>query len=332
MLLQLLLAASAASASANAPPPAVLTPYIVAGHFDPGDYGWYRGALSGAAPDDIARWKEVQLWVVGCTSAGRARVVAELEALGVAVAKLDSGAYGEDLCGEVAHAAPSGATKVDWAQFQRALAQARPIAQAVIWSATLAQRAAEPGDGTLAEQLHARPMTDQVLRYATAWNDGAVKGAPELDPAARGIVQGMVWSAIRARDHANTAWLKAVLDKSGWSSIAQAGKGASHDAWLLVQHADDDPVFQYKVLRLIEPLAMRGDVSPSDYGYLYDRVMLKIRGRQRYGTQIHCSEGKWQPLALEDAARLDAYRQDAGMSTSTENVARIAKIYGPCRS
>ncbi len=42
----------------------------------------------------------------------------------------------------------------------------------------------------------------------------------------------------------------------------------------------------------MEPLILSGEVSKGDYAYLYDRVMLKISGKQRYGTQAMCLDGK----------------------------------------
>ena len=99
---------------------------------------------------------------------------------------------------------------------------------------------------------------------------------------------------------------------------------------MLVQHADDDPVFQLKMLRLMEPLAVRGQVSPRNYALLYDRVMLQMVGTQRYGTQLSCETGNWQPFPLEDAAKVEGYRRAAGLNTMAQNAARILHENGPC--
>ena len=126
-------------------------------------------------------------------------------------------------------------------------------------------------------------------------------------------MRSLTWLAIRARDEANTAWLKAEVAAHGWPTIPKVGKAAAANAWLMVQHADDDPPFQLAMLRLMEPLATRGEVARDNHALLYDRVMLKIVGTQRYGTQWSCESGRWAPSPLEDAKTVDTWRRSAGM-------------------
>jgi beta-glucosidase len=73
----------------------------------------------------------------------------------------------------------------------------------------------------------------------------------------------------------------------------------------LVQHADDDPVFQLKMLRLMEPLAAGGQVSPRNYALLYDRVMLQMVGTLHDGPlpkgrveMTVDSDGTPQPITI----------------------------------
>ncbi|TAD72001.1 MAG: hypothetical protein EAY70_13740, partial [Sphingomonadales bacterium] len=76
-------------------------------------------------------------------------------------------------------------------------------------------------------------------------------------------------------------------------------------AWLLVQHADHDPAFQLEVLRLMEPLLAAKEVSPGNYAYLYDRITLKLTGKQRFATQFWCMDGTMQPRLLEQPDQID---------------------------
>lgn len=183
----------------------------------------------------------------------------------------------------------------------------------------------------LREALRLRPVGEQMLRRGLSWGQGMGEGAPELTPAGREIVRSRLWAATAARDEANTLWLKDIVAKQGWPRISAVGEKAAGEAWLLVQHADHDPVFQFQALRLMEPLVAERDVSPRNYAYLYDRVMLKLAGTQRYGTQFMCVDGKWAPQSLEDSAAVDRFRQEAGMETQAENTARIQESYGTCR-
>lgn len=155
-------------------------------------------------------------------------------------------------------------------------------------------------------------------------------GAPELTPMGREIVRSRLWAAIAVRDDANTRWLKDVVARDGWPRISAVGERSANEAWLLVQHADHDPLFQLEALRLMEPLVAEKEVSSRNYAYLYDRVMLKLAGKQRYGTQFTCVDGKWAPQSLEDASAVDRFREEAGMETQAENTARMMEAYGTC--
>ena len=322
-------AALLATAQAPAPPPA-LAPYVHGDRFDPGDYRWLRGRFADASPADKAAWKALWAWRERCRAAQFAAIRAELASRGVHPTDSIEQSNGVGLCGSFGYALPQGDTGQSWPAFQAAVARALPVAKAVIWSAALAQAATDPDTPDLASDLIARPTTDQLLRRATSWDDGEVAGAPPLDPAALGIVRGRIWLAISERDAANTAWLKTIVATRGWPTITAVGKDPAHMAWLLVQHADDDPVFQLEALRRMEPLAVRGEVAKKDYAYLYDRVMLKLAGKQRYGSQFTCTQGLHTPLPLEDPAHVDALRRGMGMDSVADNVARMTKVYGPC--
>lgn len=328
MLRRLLCLAAALVATAETAPPALLAPYVKDGRFDAGDYGWMRGAYPGATPAEQATWQALLTWRKGCIEQRKATVRQQLASRGITTMSSDIG-FGSDLCGSVGYALPSD-RKGDWAGFQAALARARPIVQTIVWSARLAQSAADPDEPADAALLVARPITDQVLRGALEWGTGEVGGAPPLDPATKQVAATLLWQAIGERDHANTAWLKTLVARGGWPTIGKVGKTAANDAWLLVQHADDDPVFQLDMLRLMEPLADRGEVAKKDYAYLYDRVMLKLSGKQRYGSQMVCTGGQYTPQPLEDEAHVDSQRQAMTMGTLADYEAAMVKALGPC--
>lgn len=122
-----------------------------------------------------------------------------------------------------------------------------------------------------------------------------------------------------------------MIDRNGgWPKISTVGEEASRSAWLLVQHADADPPFQLRALRLMEPLVASGEVSKSDYAYLYDRVMLKIAGKQRYGTQATCRGGNRVPQPLESESSVDSRRAEVGLPPISEYLALMQNQFGNC--
>jgi hypothetical protein len=129
------------------------------------------------------------------------------------------------------------------------------------------------------------------------------------------------WQALDAR---NTADLKVLLQIHGWISIGTFGEQADGDAWLLVQHADQDPAFQKSVLGILEPLVAKGETSAKNYAYLFDRVAARMgipgeQKPQRYGTQGRCvGKGRWEPYEVEDPVNLDKRRASVGLMPEAE--------------
>lgn len=111
----------------------------------------------------------------------------------------------------------------------------------------------------------------------------------------------------------NVEWLKQVIAENGWPGRSLVAVDGADAAWLIAQHADHDPDFQRESLGLIEKAAAAGEVTQSNVAYLTDRVMLKEKGYQRYGTQFrHGADGP-EPFPLEDPDRVDKLRARAGL-------------------
>ncbi|MDO8294987.1 MAG: hypothetical protein Q7T19_00970 [Caulobacter sp.] len=166
-------------------------------------------------------------------------------------------------------------------------------------------------------ELFQRAALDQAT--VTAIAAGPRTFGRGISPAADSLLGGeaVIHQCKVGRD--NTAWLKNVLARRGWFSIAADGAEADLAAWIIVQHADHDPGFQERVLGMLGPLVPTKDTRGESYGLLFDRVAIS-RGRpQRYGTQGGCTEaGAWEPFPIEDPGRIDAYRAELGMKPHAE--------------
>lgn len=111
----------------------------------------------------------------------------------------------------------------------------------------------------------------------------------------------------------NVGWLKKVIGDRGWPGRSLVGADGADAAWLIAQHADRDPDFQRECLGLIEKAAAAGEATLSNLAYLTDRVMVKERGYQRYGTQFRPGPSGPEPVPLEDPGRIDELRASAGL-------------------
>ncbi|WP_454886121.1 DUF6624 domain-containing protein [Sphingomonas oryzagri] len=332
-LLPLAFAAILAIAAAPPAPPPQVTAHVHDGHFDSGDYSWLRGAFPGATAEQVAEWTAIDGYGVHCVD-DIPHDDAALKALGYDHAPADYWRrYAGDVCGEASMARQVKGNFKDWGSFRHALDTALPIYRTYLFAVNRAVSTVPPDEGTLAERLHVIVVPDQMLREALSWGQGDAASAPSLDPAATQVLRDLFWPDIRRQDHRNTAWLKAEVAQHGWPTISGVGKLAAANAWLLAQHADDDPLFQLEVLRLMAPLAAKGEVDKSNYALLTDRVLLPLTGKQRYGTQFTCDDKGWHPMDLEDEAHVDDRRKTLGMPTIMENKAEIVRTYGAtCRN
>ena len=137
---------------------------------------------------------------------------------------------------------------------------------------------------TLRGQLHAMVKEDQDARMAF--------DLPRMEAA----------------DEKNRAEVLRIFDRYGWVTKSLAGKDASHNFWLLVQH--QTPEIQQRMLPALEKAAKGGDASMSDYAYLYDRVQMGLGKPQHWGTQAKCENGKPVLYPVDDPAGVDARRKE----------------------
>jgi|GEM_PF-1790331 len=133
-------------------------------------------------------------------------------------------------------------------------------------------------------------------------------------------------------DWQNTQDLKALIRQHGWFKVSEWGAEADQQAWLLVQHADNEPDFQKEVLGRLSKLYSSRETNPKNYAYLFDRVASSFkdpskRKPQRYGSQGSCvGPGKWEPLPIEDVANVDVRRAEVGLPPLQEYIDGFQKI------
>ncbi|MBX9859621.1 MAG: hypothetical protein K2Y20_08540 [Sphingomonas sp.] len=331
-----LLPCTMSAATSLAPtPPSVLAPYIVDGEFRPGDYYWLRGMFEGATPKQIADYREIEAWRGACFRSDVAAVRAELKDVGViAGPELDRMPYATVICGQVA-SLPERLDAADWSGFSRDVAITRPTIDGFLDAVRLSGNIGLADSDDFGPALIARALEDQTLRAGLAWsaNPDAFKGTRgDLSSRQRSIFRAAISVALTQKDHENTGWLKQQVAKRGWPKKSEVGRLAAKMAWLLVQHADADPVFQVRALRLMEPLVANGEVEGSDFAFLLDRIMLKISSKQRYGTQLECTNGRLEPLPLQDINEVASRRRAVGLNDLDAYKAETLKAIGGCET
>lgn len=153
---------------------------------------------------------------------------------------------------------------------------------------------------TLAQELTDMAVIDQAMRHhAAATNE---------------------WD--ESVDARNTARLKEIVTETGWPKVSEVGPDAARAAWLIAQHADQEPEFQELCLSCMRRLSA-GEVSVIDMAYLEDRVLVNTGRLQRYGTQFTGMGETYGPQPIEDEVNLDARRAAIGMEPFAAYAARL---------
>lgn len=305
------LAAQVEAAPDRLSPPDFIAERIVDGRFEPGNFEYLRGFFPEASKAEQARYAELEAWLEACEALGIKRMSAELAALGVRMQadEVPSLAGAANECQQVV----IGSAFKDFASYAElaeAMREARLVFDTLVRSLALAEQRTRPLEPDLGAELHHRTLSDQLLRGAYRWGFGEVtdERTPKLDAKERAAFIALLNSEILFVDYRNREWLKQVVAENGWPTISQVGKRGAFAAWLLAQHADMDPAFQWQALRMMEPLLESGEASKRNYAYLYDRTTLKLEVKQRYATQLRCEDGSWVLRPLEQPDRVNELR------------------------
>ncbi len=166
-------------------------------------------------------------------------------------------------------------------------------------------RMTEMGDTPLVQTLSLLNSRDQSLRLlpAAEWKKPAI------------IAQ------MEQIDTADRARVKQIIGQYGWPGFDLVGTDGEEDAFFIVQHSDDDKVFQKHCLPLIVAAVKRGQALPSDSAYLTDRICFGEHKPQIYGTQ-------WN-VPISDPAHVDARRASVGLAPLAIYEVQLKQIYGP---
>jgi hypothetical protein len=159
----------------------------------------------------------------------------------------------------------------------------------------------------LLEQLRVRVDSDQSARRK--W-----LAAPKNQNLVR---------ALGATDDSNLAWLRQVILERGFPTAAQVGKEGVHFAWLLLQHADQDPKLQSDMLPVLEQRYSAGELPANDLARFTDRVLVASGKPQRFGTQFDWVAGDFKLPEGSRLAEIDADRGRIGLMPLADYVCTI---------
>lgn len=121
---------------------------------------------------------------------------------------------------------------------------------------------------------------------------------------------------MRAMHNSNAAALQEIIAVIGYPSIAKVGKEASDAAWLVIQHAVEQPEFMKNCLNLLQKAVDQSEADPKSLAYLSDRIAVFEGKPQLYGTQFDWDEhGELSPNLYDDLVKVNERRQAIGLNS-----------------
>ena len=116
---------------------------------------------------------------------------------------------------------------------------------------------------------------------------------------------------IRMTDSLNFLIIKEWFEEYGYLGYEKVGKISSNNFWLLIQHADQYPEFQARVLAQMKIEAEKGNASLVDFAYLTDRVKINSGQLQIYGTQMQLNSTgtSYEPKLVTEPEKLNERRK-----------------------
>lgn len=300
-------------------PPAWLTPHIVNGALSYSDLEWARPRWA-ADEKGKSEWHSALDWVAAVKTARTVAITESLKRVGVATVVLGAGCYGNETCQQIDDL-ENGLKQnppefSGWDVLNAAAKEATPYIEGFRYALeTTAHVQGVDEKKTLHDKLLQARVLDQTYMIGLTGFRYPERHLPALSPGALEVFNLALEQRMRMQFKTNAEMLKAVIAEQGWPKRSQVGESAEDAAWIIVQHADHDPVFQYEALGLIRVRVKEGEADPKNAAYVYDRIMLKISGKQRYGTQLECKGGQLQAQPLEDAEHVDTFRRAANLPT-----------------
>jgi hypothetical protein len=277
---------------------------------DPADerFESYRAWAQNIGPEERERWYQQN--GVGADGKPRWKVI-------VPCGSLDSRGLARAMIAAAEKAPDRAAAERNWQEVQRAYAAAPLLERDKLAAARMKARTRRTPVGV---ELANRVARDQAWREA--------QFSRHHDAATAEAIGWRFGSHECHVDADNLQWLRQIMADGKWPLISRDGKDSAEDAWLLVQHADDDPEFQRQVLAFLAPLVARKEAIGKDYALLFDRVATANGQPQRYATQFtQGKDGCLTALSTEDPAHIEERRAGVGLSTLLAYARKLSHAY-----
>jgi VWFA-related protein len=196
-------------------------------------------------------------------------------------------------------------------------------------SATKAQSCVTPDD---VNRMVARVEAGPTAKYDKKLNEELVKMAEKHRELLQQIVaedqrKKSDQEKLRKLNEKNTVKLCEILKTSGWPSTAIAGQTGVLSAFQILKNSAPYEL-QRDLLPVMVAVIKKDSTQKPEFAGLYDRLRVSAGLKQMFGTQAVSIGGFLVLYPLEDESKVNAWRQEYGMSTMQDNIRNLERVYG----
>jgi hypothetical protein len=121
---------------------------------------------------------------------------------------------------------------------------------------------------------------------------------------------------------ANASRLRQIIAVFGWPGVTLVGDKGAQAAWRIAMHAISEPGFMRQCRDLLSAASEKQDVPRWQFAVIDDRIRVYEGLPQRYGTQLKHGPSGLEPHPIENEARVNSMRMQAGLPPLAQTLAK----------
>lgn len=139
---------------------------------------------------------------------------------------------------------------------------------------------------------------------------------------AAGALNAAYHSRLEELHRSNSSRLRQIIAVFGWPGTALVGEKGAKAAWRIALHSISEPDFMRQCRDLIDAASQQDDVPRWQFAIIDDRIRVYEGRPQRYGTQLRPGQHGLEPYPLENEARINSMRMQAGLPLLAKTLAQ----------
>src|SRR5689334_2249640 len=131
--------------------------------------------------------------------------------------------------------------------------------------------------------------------------------------AAAGEINESFHPRVEELHRAHASRLRQIIAVFGWPGRALVGESGARAAWRIAMHSYAEPEFMRQCRDLIDGATQQDDAPRWQFAILDDRIRVYEGRPQRFGTQLRHGPQGLEPHPIENEARVNGMRMQAGL-------------------